>query len=79
MIVGSGQWDVVGSLFEKDRGVVGKFRGKSLLGFRLFCSGSKFGSGGDLEYFLFQRRTSVKEARSASDDLMEGSVCIGTH
>ena len=53
MIVGSGQWDMVGSFLGEDQSIVRKFQGKGLLGFCFLSSSGKFGSGGDLGYFFF--------------------------
>ena len=67
---------MVGGLFGEDQGEVGEFRGESLFRFCLFSDCSKLSSGGDFGYLLFQREIFVKEARSTSDDSMEGLVGV---
>ena len=78
MVVRPRRWDVICGFFGEDRGVIREFWGEGLLGSRLFGDGSKFGSSGDFRDFLFQGGTSVKETGSASDNPVEGSVCICT-
>ena len=68
---------MIGGFFGEDRGVVGKFRGKGLLWLCLLGGGSKFSGGGDFRDLFFQGGTFVKGAGSASDNPVEGSVCIG--
>ena len=67
---------MIGGFFGKDRGVVGEFRGKGLLWLCPFGGGSKFSGSGDFGDLFFQGGTSVKETGSASDNPVEGSVCI---
>ena len=47
-----------------------------MFGFCFFSSGGKFSGSGDLGYLFFQGGASVKETGSASDDSVEGPICI---
>ena len=69
---------MIGSFFGEDQGIVGKFWGKGLLRFCLFSGSGKFGGSGDFGDLFFQGGTPVKETGPTSDNLVEGSVCVGT-